>query len=92
LKTYRSSLYACLSKSARYRAGICFQYVLVTRAGARLLLIDQAATPIDLHPNIKLGATLGEVKMLWLSDVRICVDFRKTVGNNLLIFSEAAVI
>jgi hypothetical protein len=34
--------YACLSKSARYRAGICFQYVLATLAGARLLMIDEA--------------------------------------------------
>jgi predicted nuclease with TOPRIM domain len=42
LEVYRSSPYACLSKSARYRAGICFQYVLATLAGARLLMIDEA--------------------------------------------------
>ncbi|TSA12516.1 MAG: hypothetical protein D4R73_02220 [Deltaproteobacteria bacterium] len=42
LEVYRSSPYACLSKSARYRAGICFQYVLATLASARLLMIDEA--------------------------------------------------
>jgi len=42
LEVYRQSPYACLSKSARYRAGICFQYVLATLAGARLLMIDEA--------------------------------------------------
>jgi hypothetical protein len=42
LEVYRSSPYACLSMSARYRAGICFQYVLATLAGARLLMIDEA--------------------------------------------------
>ena len=42
LEVYRSSPYACLSKSARYRARICFQYVLAILAGARLLMIDEA--------------------------------------------------
>jgi len=42
LEVYRQSPYACLSKSARYRAGICFQYVLATLAGTRLLMIDEA--------------------------------------------------
>lgn len=42
LEVYRSSPYACLSKSARYRAGIAFQVVLAQLAGARLLLIDEA--------------------------------------------------
>jgi hypothetical protein len=42
LEVYRQSPYACLSKSARYRAGICFQYVLAILAGARLLMIDEA--------------------------------------------------
>ena len=41
LEVYRSSPYACLSKSARYRAGICFQVVLAQLANARLLLIDE---------------------------------------------------
>ena len=34
--------YTLLSKSARYRAGIAFQFVLATLAGARLMLIDEA--------------------------------------------------
>jgi len=34
--------YALLSKSARYRAGIAFQFVLATLAGSRLLMIDEA--------------------------------------------------
>ena len=42
LEVYRRSPYVCLSKSARYRAGICFQYVLASLAGARLLMIDEA--------------------------------------------------
>jgi len=42
LEVYRQSPYVCLSKSARYRAGICFQYVLAKLAGARLLMIDEA--------------------------------------------------
>jgi len=42
LEVQRDILYPCLSKSARYRAGICFQYVLATLAGARLLMIDEA--------------------------------------------------
>lgn len=42
LEVYRSSPYACLSKSARYRAGIAFQFVLAHLAGARLLMIDEA--------------------------------------------------
>ncbi|MFZ5451476.1 MAG: hypothetical protein ACOZF2_06355 [Thermodesulfobacteriota bacterium] len=42
LEVYRRSSYACLRKSAKYRAGICIQYVLATLAGVRLLLIDEA--------------------------------------------------
>ena len=42
LEVYRGSIpYALLSKSARYRAGICFQVCLAQLAGARLLLIDE---------------------------------------------------
>ncbi len=43
LEIYRGIIpYALLSKSARYRTGICFQYALARLAGARLLLIDEA--------------------------------------------------
>jgi len=36
------SPYATLSKSAKFRVGVAFQYVLAKLAGARLLLIDEA--------------------------------------------------
>jgi hypothetical protein len=43
LEVYRGiTPFSLLSKSARYRAGICFQYVLATLAGARLFLVDEA--------------------------------------------------
>ncbi|PIU53314.1 MAG: hypothetical protein COS90_06785 [Deltaproteobacteria bacterium CG07_land_8_20_14_0_80_60_11] len=43
LKVYRGTTpYAILSKSASYRAGICFQYALATLSGARLLMFDEA--------------------------------------------------
>lgn len=43
LQAYRDQTpFPCLSKSARFRAGICFQYVLANLAGARLLMIDEA--------------------------------------------------
>lgn len=43
LEVYRGSTpYSLLSKSARYRAGIAFQYVLAKLAGARLLMVDEA--------------------------------------------------
>lgn len=43
LQAYRDQTpFPCLSKSARFRAGICFQYALATLAGARLLMIDEA--------------------------------------------------
>jgi len=36
------SPYATLSKSARFRVGIAFQFALAKMAGARLLIIDEA--------------------------------------------------
>jgi hypothetical protein len=43
LEVYRGTTpYVLLSKSARYRVGIAFQYALANLAGARLMLIDEA--------------------------------------------------
>ena len=42
LEVYRGTTpYSCLSKSARYRVGICFQYALATLTGSRLLMVDE---------------------------------------------------
>ncbi len=42
LEVYRGTTpYSCLSKSARYRVGICFQYALAILTGSRLLMVDE---------------------------------------------------
>lgn len=42
LEVYRGKTpYSCLSKSARYRVGICFQYALAILTRSRLLMIDE---------------------------------------------------
>jgi hypothetical protein len=43
LQAYRDKTpFPCLSKSARFRAGICFQYALASLTEAGLLMIDEA--------------------------------------------------
>ena len=38
----QNSPYVTLSKSAKYRVGVAFQYALARLTGARILLIDEA--------------------------------------------------
>ncbi len=42
LEVYRGKTpYTCLSKSARYRVGICFQYAFAILTGSGLLMVDE---------------------------------------------------
>jgi ABC-type dipeptide/oligopeptide/nickel transport system ATPase component len=71
LEVYRGSCpYALLSKSARYRAGIAFQYVLMVLAGARILLVDEADL-LDI-PN---RAALLNFVMAIRQDIDTCLIF-----------------